>query len=280
MQILADFIIKLMIGVLMNRFLIIGLALLFMAQCSKKSEGTLLDDIRRRGVLRVGVSVFIPWVMNNKSGRLIGFEIDVANELSRDLGVRVEFVNTRWSGIIPALQRGEFDLIIGGMTVTSDRKKSVDFSEPYNYGGMSMVANSRLSHGYRSVEEFNSRNIIIGTRLGSTAVDAVLKKMPYAQLRFYDDEHMAVRDLLAGRIYALVASSPFPEFQAKKFSDRLYLPLSDTFTREPAGIAMRKDEEKLKRFLNDWIKRKWADGFLVERKNYWFKSDEWGREVF
>lgn len=262
-----------------NSFLIIA-AIVSLLHCSNKDNGTLLDDIKRRGVLRVGVSVFIPWVMNDKSGRLVGFEVDVANALAKDLGVRVEFVNTGWTDIIPALKRGEFDMIIGGMTVTSERMEQVDFTDPYNYGGMSIVANRRIAPGYKSLDEFNERKMIIGVRDGSTAVDAAMRGMPFAQLRIYNDEHAAVKELIAGRVHAIVASSPFPEFQARKNREALYLPLSDTFTSEPTGIALRKHEGRMKRYLNEWIKKRWRDGFLTDRKNYWFRSEKWERSVY
>ena len=65
--------------------------------------GDLIADIQKRGTLKVGMSTFVPWAMRDKKGDLIGFEIDVATKLAKDMGVEVEFVPTAWSGIIPAL---------------------------------------------------------------------------------------------------------------------------------------------------------------------------------
>ena len=65
--------------------------------------GDLIADIQKRGTLKVGMSTFVPWAMRDKKGELIGFEIDVATKLAKDMGVEVEFVPTAWSGIIPAL---------------------------------------------------------------------------------------------------------------------------------------------------------------------------------
>ena len=67
----------------------------------------------KRGVLRVGMSAFIPWAMQDKSGNFVGFEIDVANRVAQDMGVEAEFIPTKWSGIIPALLTGKFDIIRG-----------------------------------------------------------------------------------------------------------------------------------------------------------------------
>ena len=78
-----------------------------------------VENVLKNGVLKVGMSTFVPWAMKDKTGKLIGFEIDVATQLAKDMGVNVEFVPTAWSGIIPALLTGKFDVIIGGMGITA-----------------------------------------------------------------------------------------------------------------------------------------------------------------
>jgi len=92
-----------------------------------------IEQVQQRGVLRVGMSTFVPWAMKDKQGNLIGFEIDVAKRLAQDMGVKVEFVPTKWSGILPALLTGKFDIVIGGMGITSERNLKVNFSMPYDY---------------------------------------------------------------------------------------------------------------------------------------------------
>jgi hypothetical protein len=93
--------------------------------------------------------------MKDKNGKLIGFEIDVATRLASDLGVKVEFVPTAWSGIIPALLTGKFDVIIGGMGITPQRSLKVNFSIPYDYSGMSLVAHRQLAAGFTTLADFN-----------------------------------------------------------------------------------------------------------------------------
>ena len=91
-----------------------------------------VEQVIKRGNLRVGMSTFVPRAMKDKTGQLIGFEIDVARQLARDMGVKIEFVPTKWAGIIPALLTGKFDVIIGGMSVRPDRNLKVNFSIPYD----------------------------------------------------------------------------------------------------------------------------------------------------
>ncbi|MEE8480273.1 MAG: transporter substrate-binding domain-containing protein, partial [Desulfobacterales bacterium] len=119
--------------------LIIAAVALVLAACGnntgsfeKVTEST-IEQVQKRGILRVGMSTFVPWAMKDKTGKLIGFEIDVATRLAQDMGVTVEFVPTKWSGIIPALSTGKFDVIIGGMGILPSRNLKVNFSIPYDY---------------------------------------------------------------------------------------------------------------------------------------------------
>eukprot|EP00487_Bulimina_marginata_P010867 TRINITY_DN6064_c0_g1_i1.p1 TRINITY_DN6064_c0_g1~~TRINITY_DN6064_c0_g1_i1.p1 ORF type:complete len:107 (-),score=20.64 TRINITY_DN6064_c0_g1_i1:48-320(-) len=86
------------------------------------------------------MSTFVPWAMRNKQGDLVGFEIDVAKRLAEDSGWKVEFVPTAWDGIIPSLLSNKFDVIIGGMSITEARAKSVLFTEPYSHSGVQLAA--------------------------------------------------------------------------------------------------------------------------------------------
>ncbi len=254
-------------------------SLLFLSCGKGSSTGPMIDSVKKKGVLRVGMSTFVPWAMNDKKGSLIGFEIDVAKELAKDLGVKVEFIPTKWSGIIPALLTGKFDIIIGGMGITEERKKKVDFTKPYEYSGMSIVANMKNAPGLRNLEDFNRQEIIIAVRLGTTAAEAAKKYFPKARIKLFDDESQAVQELLNGRAHAVVASAPLPEFQSLKYSKKLYLPLKDTFTREPIGFALRKGDGKSVEVLNKWIDEKWSGGFLDSRKNYWFRTRKWAGQI-
>ncbi|HOP63195.1 MAG TPA: transporter substrate-binding domain-containing protein [Spirochaetota bacterium] len=260
----------------MKKFIVLLIAVVtVISGCAKKDQGNLLEDIKKRGTLRIGMSTFVPWAMNDREGKLIGFEIDVAAELAKDMGVKAEFVPTKWSGIIPALLTGKFDLIIGGMGITEERMQKVDFSDPYDYSGMSIVASRKKAPGLNSLDDFNKKGVVIAARLGTTAAEAVKKYFPDAEIKLFEDEAQAIQELLTDRVHAVVASAPLPEFQAIKYSDRFYLPLQDTFTKEPIGFAMRKGEEKAKNYFNAWIKEKHEDGFLKEKKRYWFRSRDW-----
>jgi len=241
----------------------------------KLTEESTVEQVLKRGTLRVGMSTFVPWAMQDKTGGLIGFEIDVATRLSKDMGVKVEFVPTKWAGIIPALLTGKFDVIIGGMGILPQRNLKVNFTIPYDVTGMAIVANKELAGGFKSLEDFNRPEVVLAVRLGATPVAAAQKFMPRAQVRKFDDESQAVQELLNGRAHAVIASAPMPVFQSLKYPDKLFLPVQGTFTKEPIGFALKKGDVDTLNFFNNWITVVQAEGWLAERKHYWFETREW-----
>ena len=235
----------------------------------------MIETVLKRGVLRVGMSTFVPWAMKDKSGKLIGFEIDVATRLAEDMGVNVEFIPTQWSGIIPALLTGKFDIIIGGMGIRPDRNLKVNFSIPYDHTGMSMVAHKKKAAGFNRIEDFNNKEVLIAARMGTTAEQAAKKYMPNASLRLFENESQALQELNLGRVHAVVASAPMPVFHALKHSDKLFVPIKENFTKEPIGFAIPKGDYDALNFFNNWITNMHAQGFLKEKKAYWFESKKW-----
>ncbi len=242
-------------------------------------QDSTLEQALKRGVLKVGMSTFVPWAMQDKDGKFIGFEIDVATRLAADMGVQVEFVPTQWSGIIPALLTGKFDVIIGGMGIRPDRNLKVNFSTPYDYTGMSLVAHKEKAAGFASIEDFNKPEIAIAARIGTTAADAVKKYMPNAELRLFENESQTIQELLNGRVHAVVASAPLPAYQALKYPEKLFLPLPENFTKEPIGFAVRKGDFDTLNYFNNWIEVVNSEGWLKERKHYWFETNEWESQV-
>ena len=241
----------------------------------KLVEESAIEQVVKRGVLRVGMSTFVPWAMTDKTGNLIGFEIDVAKRLAQDMGVKVEFVPTKWAGIIPALLTGKFDAIIGGMGILPQRNLKVNFSIPYDYSGVAIVAHRQLAAGFSRLEDFNRDDVVVTARLGATSAAAANKFLPRAQKRFFDDESQVIQELVNGKVHALLAGTPLPAYQTLKYPDKLFLPVKGTITREPIGFAVRKGDFDTLSFLDSWIRVVEAEGWLADRKAYWFETKEW-----
>ncbi len=249
------------------------------ADASQAGATSLVDEIVERGTIRVGMSTFVPWAMQSNEGELIGFEIDVARRLAEDMGVEIEFVPTQWSGIIPALLTGRFDVIIGGMSIQPERNLRVNFTIPYDYSGVAIAANRTNVPGRTTLEQFNSPDTVIAARLGTTAASAAQRFLPEAEIRLFEQETQAVQEVLNGTADAIVASAPLPAYLSVDNADTLYLPVEGTFTFEPIGFAVRKGDVDTLNYFNSWIRIVESEGWLAERKQYWFGTRDWADQV-
>jgi polar amino acid transport system substrate-binding protein len=267
------------VSVLMALVLVLGLCLAGSVTAGelqmKLSKESTVEQIMKRGVLKVGMDTFVPWAMKSKTGEFVGFEIDVAKQLAEDMGVKVEFVPTKWAGIIPALLTGKFDVVIGGMGIRTKRALKVNFTIPYDYSGMSMVASKQKAAGFTSLEDFNKPDVELAIKLGTTAVMAAKKWMPKAKLRLFEDQAQAYQELRNGNVHAVVGSAPRPAFEAVKYPDTLFMPMRDNFTKEPIGFALRKGDFDTLVFFNGWIQTKRDQGWLQEKHHYWFGTRDW-----
>jgi len=236
-----------------------------------------VDKIKERGVLKVGFDTFVPWAMKNKKGDYVGFEIEVAKALAEDLGVAAEFVPTAWDGIIPALLTSKFDVIIGGMGITEERRQRVAFTDPYEFSGIGIAASRVSAPGLSSLSDFNKKNIVVAVKGGTTAAIAAKELLPEATIEAFDTEGQTMQELLSGRAQAILAAAPFPADLAARNPDRIYVPISGTLTKEPIGMALR-DTEALPA-LNAWIESRQTSGWLSDRWSYWFETLDWEPEV-
>ena len=232
-----------------------------------------IEQIAKRGVIKVGMDVFVPWAMKDKKGELIGFEIDIAKKVAEDLGVKVEFVPTKWSGIIPALITGKFDVLIGGMTITTQRNLKINFTRPYYYTEQGLMAHKKKSAGFK-VADFNSPDVTIAARLGSTAAVAAKQQFPKAKLRLFDDEPAAVQELRNGNVHAMVSAQPLPSSTALEYPDTIMV-YDEVMMLEAIGIGVRKGDHETLNLINNWIEINRNNGWIQGKYAYWFKSQEW-----
>lgn len=266
----------------MKRLWILAVFLLGFAQAAIASDQPQntenLDKINQRGTLKVGLSTFVPWAMRDDQGDLVGFEVDVAKKLAEDSGWTVEFIPTSWDGIIPSLIAGKFDVVIGGLTITDERSKSVLFTKPYSHSGLQIAANKELTEGFTQ-EDYNSRRVKFAARRGALGVTILREHFPKAKILQFDDEAQAFQEVLNGNAHAVIASTPKPEFETLKYGDKLYIPFEDRLYTGNEGFAVRLNEQDKKAFFDKWIEARTEDGWLQERYDYWFNSLDWQGQV-
>ena len=248
------------------------------AASQELASSSVLEEIKKRGTLRVGMSTFVPWAMRDKQGNLIGFEIDVASQVAADMGVEIEFVPTAWSGIIPALIAKKFDVIIGGMSITAQRNLTVNFTTPYAHSGQQMVANKALADGF-AVEDFNASDVTIACRRGATPCNAAQEIFPKASLARFDDDAQAFQEVVNGNAHAMISSAPKPRFWMGKHPEKLFMPTDENLTTGDEAFALRKGDPDALNFFSNWITVNSSNGWLKERHDFWFKTQTWADQI-
>lgn len=257
-----------------------GLALPAVAQDARAdlSKTSVIEQIKEAGVIKIGLSVFVPWSMRDKTGELIGFELDVGRKLAADMGVDVEFIPTAWDGIIPALVSGKFDVIISGMSVTPERNLTVNFSDPYAYSGVTILANTAMTAGM-SLEDYNKKEITFAARRGATPATVIGQLFPEATLLLFDEDGAATQEVLNGNAHATMMSEPSPSMEVRNNPETVSVPFDQSFLATGEAFAFRKGDPDAENFFNNWININWKNGWLKERNDYWFKGDDWADQV-
>tara|TARA_B110000908_G_C10247857_1_gene449904 strand:+ start:1444 stop:2268 length:825 start_codon:yes stop_codon:yes gene_type:complete len=242
------------------------------------SSESVIETIKKDGVIRIGLSIFTPWSMRDINGELIGFELDVGRALAEDMGVDVEFVPTAWDGIIPQLVSGNFDVIISGMSVTPARNLTINFTNPYAYSGLTILSNTAMTDGF-TLKDYNSADVTFGARRGGTPATVIGQLFPEATLLLFDEDGAATQEVLNGNAHATMGAEPTPSIEARRYPDTLSVPFDQTFLATGEGFGLRKGDADALNFFNNWIAVRHANGWLKERNDYWFKGTDWEDQV-
>ena len=240
---------------------------------------SVIEEVQARGKLRVGLGMFEPWSVCNAEGELIGFGIDVAAKVAEDVGVEVEFARTNWSYIIRSLIAEDFDVIISGMVILPERNLKVNFTSPYNSTGIYLVANTDQTADLETLADFNSSSVTIATRRGSASIPAVGNVFPDAMLVHFDTNNAVLEAVVAGRVHAAAAFATTRTTWVEANSETLHLVSGEPFASLVQAIAVRKGDLDTLNFFNGWIAARNADGWLDQRRRYWFETREWADQV-
>ena len=238
-----------------------------------------LDEVLERGTLRVGVAEFVPWTMRSKSGELVGFEVDIAEKLAADMGVRAELKAYEWDNIISALQRGEIDVIAGGMAITPARALQVNFSRPVATSGVGLAANTEMTRNIETLADLNRESIRISTVADTLAADVAQRLFSEATVTVHPAPAAAEADVLEGRAHAYLAGMPEARFLVLKNPEVLDLPVSKPLLASSEALAVNKGEQELLNFLDAWVTARQVDEWLPTTRDYWFGTLDWVSRV-
>ena len=259
------------------------------------AEGSTLEGILSRGKLRVGMEAgYMPFEFIDKMQGLrkrdvraagirkgkqyvniIGFDVDIAREMARSLGVKLVVVNTLWPSIIPALNLGRYDIIMSGMSVTEERQKRIDFAEPLMTIGQTILLNKKHKGVIKSYKDLNHSKFIVTSKPGTTGEEAVRKLIPDGTYKPFDTEIECAMQVVNGDADAFVYDLPYNHiFMAMHKPDNVLF-LNEPFTNEPIAWAIRKNDPDFLKFLNKFLADIKKDGRYDKIYNKWFISTDW-----
>ncbi|MFZ5571144.1 MAG: transporter substrate-binding domain-containing protein [Thermodesulfobacteriota bacterium] len=239
-----------------------------------------LEGIMKRGELRVGFEAgYMPFEMADKKGQFVGFDIDMAEEMAKALGVKFVPVNTAWDGIIPALLTDKFDIIMSGMTVTQERNLKINFADPYIVVGQTILLNPRNKDKVKSYKDLNAPEFIVTSKLGTTGEQAVKKHIPNCTYKSFETESEAALEVVTGKADAYVYDKPnCVVFMAEQGADKLIF-LDEPFTYEPLAWAIRKGDPDFLNWLNNFLRQYKNDGRYEALYNKWILSTDWYQNI-
>jgi polar amino acid transport system substrate-binding protein len=231
-----------------------------------------LATVRQRGVLRVGVVQVPPMVMQDRNNAYVGFSVDVARRLATDLGVRIEFVETWWTEVIPHLLDDRTDVIITGLWMNVPRALVVNFTQPTASEGMYLIASRPLASQRRNLDAFNQPGVKIAVSTDPAQQAVAKARFPRATVTPVDDDPLFV--VTEGRAQAAVVATLAADAVVASAPQRWFLPSPEPLARTSAGMAVRKGDPDFLAFLNAWLEMQRESGWLAERARHWATSKE------
>ncbi|MCB1766408.1 MAG: transporter substrate-binding domain-containing protein [Candidatus Competibacteraceae bacterium] len=239
-----------------------------------------LEQIKKDGLRVCLEPAYMPFEITNKRGKIIGFDPDLAELMAKELGAaKLELVSTAWDGIIPALITNKCDIIMSGMTITEERAKTVDFSEPYMLIGQTVLLHKELADKVKSYKDLNNKKYKIASKLGTTGEIAAKKYIPNAQYFSYETEAEGVMETVNGKVDAFIYDSPYNLVANVQRGEGRLVFLDEPFTKEPIGWAIAQGDPEFLKAINGFLAKIKKDGAYAKLHKKWFKSTDWLKEV-
>ena len=259
------------------------LALIFFTGCTQMQQTTsststspVLDRIQKRGELVVGTMGNMPPLnMTAKDGEIFGFEPDLARKLAAAMNVKVKFVTKPFNELLPALQNGEVDMVMSGMTITPERNLKVAFVGPYFISGKAFLTKIKTVAYAKEAEDANNPNTKIVTLKDSTSqafAEKYLDKTTLFTTGTYDE---AVDMVLQDKVQAMIADYPICVVSVFRYPEAGLLSVVTQLTYEPIGIAIPANDPLLMNWTRNTLNSIEGSGMLDELKLKWFTGGDW-----
>lgn len=240
----------------------------------KKAKGdNSFEDLKSRGVFVLGLDdSFPPMGYRDEKNEIVGFDIDLAKEVAKRMGVKFKAQPIDWDAKEQELRGGKIDCIWNGLTMTDERVKAFSFTKPYLQNNQVVVVKS--DSNFKTLADFKGKSISLQN--GSSAEDAVnaapVFKNSLKEIVPLQDNLMALNDLQMNRVDGVVMDSVVAEYVIKQ-SNLPLKTLGESLAAERYGIAFRKSDMKLAEGVQKILEEMAKDGTVARISEKWFGSD-------
>ena len=208
-------------------------------------------------------AAYAPFESQNEKGEIVGFDIEVLQAIAKKAGIELKFVNTPWEGIFNALGQGDRDMVVSAVTITEERKQTMDFSDPY-FDAQQLIA---VKDGSKIASFADLKKRKVGVQTGTTGDEAVSKLLgkTSSAIKRFESTPLALKELEAGGVDAVVADNGVvvhyvannPGGKFKTVADKEFVP-------EQYGVAFKKGNAELQAKVNQGLAAIKADGSYAQ----------------
>jgi polar amino acid transport system substrate-binding protein len=214
-------------------------------------------------------ATFPPMEFVDAQKNVVGFDIDMINAVAKAGGFEASVKNTAWDGIFAGLTAGDYDAVLSSVTITDERKGTMDFSTPYVNAGQVIIVPKATTNVSKPDDLVGKK---VGVQIGTTG-DIAVAKIAKVTKKTYDEIGLAVEDLSIGRLDAVVVDSPIAAnyvLQNDKYKAKLQI-VGAPFTEEFYGVAVKKGNSKVLDLVNKGLAAIQKDGTLDKLKAKWLQ---------
>ncbi|MGM0432087.1 MAG: ABC transporter substrate-binding protein [Spirochaetota bacterium] len=255
----------------MKKTLIISLLLLFSLSAAFAGGQ---QEAARETISFAGSGGYPPFNYMEEDGDVIGFDVDVAQEIADRMDMELDYVTTAWDGIIEGLRAKRYNGILGSMGITAEREKRVNFTDPYYYSGPQLIVrkDSNIS-GPEDLTADSTIGLVTGTTFEEDANTLGV------QVKLYEDDNQTLIELLNGRIDGVLTDRIVGLNAIASLSGGEDLTLVGSVLRtERMGVALHQDDTQLLEEINGILDDMRADGTLTAISERWFNGEDITRE--
>jgi len=239
-------------------------------------DSPVLDQIIETGVLRVGMSGNQPpYNAVSRDGSMIGLDVDLANTIAVAMGVELNIEQMPFPQLLPALEAGDLDLVMSGVSITAERARTVSFVGPYTMSGKSILTNSTALATIEAAGQINRADLRLAALANSTSQQFIEDNLPESQFVPVSDYDEAVRMVQEDEVDALVADMAICILAVMRHPSAGFATLNQPLTIEPIGIVVPASDGQLRNVVQNYVTALEGMGLLEELRKKWLDDGSW-----